>query len=135
MGVQPLLKSMPANAGVLVSSVLPGGPAEKAGIRPGDVITSFNGTAIPAARATEDLPAFNRLVFGVSVRTDVAVERKRPNTDGMIVVGVRNGGGASESKPTVRAGDIITRFGREPITRTAASSPPAARPTRTCSRA
>jgi serine protease Do len=69
MGVQPLMKSLAADAGVVVGSVLPGGPAEKAGIQPGDLITSFHGTAIPAARAAEDLPAFNRLVFGVPVGT------------------------------------------------------------------
>ena len=163
MGVQPLLKSQPADAGVVVSSVLPGGPAEQAGIRPGDLITSFHGTAIPAARSAEDLPAFNRLVFSVPVGTAVAVkgsrdgvarewtlttairepslpkevelqplgltardltrvlalERKRPNTDGAIVVGVRNGGGAAEAKPALRTGDIVTRLGDEPIARTA----------------
>lgn len=163
MGVQPLLKSMAANAGVLVASVLPGGPAEQAGIQPGDVITSFHGTAIPAARAAEDLPAFNRLVFSVPVGTAVAVKgsrdgmprewtittavrepslpkevelqplgltarditkvvalaRKRPNTSGSIVVGVRNGGGAAEAKPALRTGDIVIRLGTVPITRTA----------------
>lgn len=163
MGVQPLMKSMRADAGVVVGSVLPGGPAEKAGIQPGDLITSFHGTAIPAARAAEDLPAFNRLVFGVPVGAAVvvkgsrdgaarewtittavrepslpkevelqplgltarditkvvALERKRPNTDGAIVVGVRNGGGAAEAKPALRGGDIIIRVGDEPIARTA----------------
>jgi serine protease Do len=163
MGVQPLMKSLAADAGVVVGSVLPGGPAEKAGIQPGDLITSFHGTAIPAARAAEDLPAFNRLVFGVPVGTAVtvkgsrdgtprewtittairepslpkevelqpmgltardvtkvvALERKRPTTDGAIVVGVRNGGGAAEAKPALRTGDIITRLGSEPIARTA----------------
>jgi serine protease Do len=163
MGVQPLMKSMTADAGVVVGSVLPGGPAEKAGIKPGDLITSFHGTAIPAARSPEDLPAFNRLVFGVPVAADVvvkgsrdgaarewtvttalrepslpkevelqpmgltardvtkvvALERKRPNTDGAIVVGVRNGGGAAEAKPALRGGDIITQLGAEPIARTA----------------
>jgi serine protease Do len=163
MGVQPLMKSMTADAGVVVGSVLPGGPAEKAGIKPGDLITSFHGTAIPAARSPEDLPAFNRLVFGVPVAANVvvkgsrdgvarewtvttairepslpkevelqpmgltardvtkvvALERKRPNTDGAIVVGVRNGGGAAEAKPALRGGDIITQLGAEPIARTA----------------
>src|SRR5687767_2846119 len=32
--------------GVLVNSVLPGGPAERAGIRPGDVITALNGQPV-----------------------------------------------------------------------------------------
>jgi S1-C subfamily serine protease len=62
---------------VVVGSVLPGGPAEQAGIRPGDLITSFHGTAIPAVRSAEDLPDFNRLVFGVPVGTAVKVAGSR----------------------------------------------------------
>jgi serine protease Do len=77
MGVQPLLKSMAADEGVVVGSVLPGGPAEQAGIRPGDLITSFHGTPIPAVRSAEDLPDFNRLVFGLPVGTAVTVTGRR----------------------------------------------------------
>ena len=154
LGVQPLLKSMTTENGVVVGSVLPGGPAEKAGIQPGDVIGSFNGQALPAARAVEDIPAFNRLVFnmpvgsvvpikgsrqgspvewtittavrepslppevevqplGLTVRNVtklVSLEHKRATTDGALVVGVRNGGGAAESKPALRGGDILTHL-------------------------
>ncbi|MDF5752129.1 PDZ domain-containing protein [Spongiactinospora sp. TRM90649] len=39
-----------ALAGALVSDVVPGSPADKAGIRPGDVIVSFNGKTITNAR-------------------------------------------------------------------------------------
>ena len=77
MGVQPLLKSLAADEGVVVGSVLPGGPAEQAGIRPGDLITSFHGTPIPAIRSAEDLPDFNRLVFGLPVGTAVTVTGRR----------------------------------------------------------
>ena len=162
MGVQPLLKSSSADAGVMVGFVLPGGPAEQAGLRPGDLITEFRGAPIAAARSAEDLPAFNRLVFGVPIGTDVtvqgirdgqpmhwklvtavrepslakevelqplgftardltkvmALEKKRPTTDGALVVGVRNGGGAAEAKPALRQGDIIVRLGDAPIART-----------------
>ncbi|MFM8803276.1 MAG: PDZ domain-containing protein, partial [Planctomycetia bacterium] len=43
MGVQPLLKSAAADTGVKVGAGLPGGPAERAGLRPGDLITAFHG--------------------------------------------------------------------------------------------
>jgi len=41
--------------GALVSQVVPGGPAEKAGIKPGDVITDFNGTPISGAAELKNL--------------------------------------------------------------------------------
>ncbi|WP_223621691.1 Do family serine endopeptidase [Lysobacter sp. ESA13C] len=44
---------LPDSNGALVSQVLPGGPADKAGIQPGDVIRSVNGTQI---RESSDLP-------------------------------------------------------------------------------
>jgi serine protease Do len=45
--------SLPKPAGALVSKVLPGTPAEKAGVKDGDVITQFNGRDINLA---SDLP-------------------------------------------------------------------------------
>lgn len=41
---------MPGSEGALVASVEPGGPAEKAGVQSGDVITRFNGKEIQSAR-------------------------------------------------------------------------------------
>jgi S1-C subfamily serine protease len=41
--------------GVRVQEVLPGSPAEAAGIRPGDVILSLDGTPITGLRAYSDL--------------------------------------------------------------------------------
>ena len=163
VGTQPLLKSQLSDAGIVVGSVIPGGPADRAGLKPGDIVTSFNGTAIPAARSAEDVPAFNRLVFTVPVGSAVpvkglrngtpiewtittearepsqpkevevqplgitvrdvtrllALDRKRPTTDGAVVVGVRNGGGGSEAKPALRPGDIIVKLGDTPIKRAA----------------
>ncbi|HEX4870109.1 MAG TPA: Do family serine endopeptidase, partial [Moraxellaceae bacterium] len=45
--------NLPVPAGALVSRVLPGGPAEKAGVKEGDVITKFNGRDVILA---SDLP-------------------------------------------------------------------------------
>ncbi|HEY4801212.1 MAG TPA: Do family serine endopeptidase, partial [Paraburkholderia sp.] len=44
---------LPKAQGALVSSVEPGGPADKAGIQPGDIILKFNGASVDAAT---DLP-------------------------------------------------------------------------------
>src|SRR5262245_26535623 len=40
--------------GARIEGVTPGGPAEKAGIKVGDVITRFNGTALGGATAQEE---------------------------------------------------------------------------------
>lgn len=40
--------------GARIDGITPGGPAEKAGLKVGDVITRFNGTALGGARANED---------------------------------------------------------------------------------
>lgn len=44
---------LPDANGALISQVVPGGPAEKAGLQPGDVIRSVNGTQV---RESSDLP-------------------------------------------------------------------------------
>lgn len=38
-------------AGALVNEVVPGGPADKAGVRPGDVVLSFDGKAVDSSKA------------------------------------------------------------------------------------
>src|SRR5213594_2636754 len=51
--------NMAANAdsdkiGSRIAAVTPGGPADKAGLKAGDVITKFNGTALGSARAGDE---------------------------------------------------------------------------------
>ena len=52
VGIQPVTSDIAASLGmketrgVLVNSVAPGGPADKAGVKPGDVITAMNGKAV-----------------------------------------------------------------------------------------
>jgi serine protease Do len=63
---------LPRAQGAMVSSVEPGGPAEKAGVQPGDIILKFGGQSVEAAT---DLP---RMVGDTKpgTRTTITVWRK-----------------------------------------------------------
>ena len=45
-----LLKAYGADDGVFVEQVTPGGPAEKAGMKPGDIITASRSSRLRTAR-------------------------------------------------------------------------------------
>ncbi|MDP1718499.1 MAG: Do family serine endopeptidase, partial [Burkholderiales bacterium] len=72
--IQPVTKELaesfglPRSQGALVNSVEKGGPADKAGIEPGDVIVKFDGKAV---NASEDLP---RIVGGTPPGSKVTVQ-------------------------------------------------------------
>jgi serine protease Do len=55
-------------AGVEVTRVEPDGPAEKAGIKPGDVVTHFNGQRL------EGIDQFKRMVTETPVGRDVKLD-------------------------------------------------------------
>ncbi|MFC7587234.1 S1C family serine protease [Nonomuraea antimicrobica] len=63
----------PDNSGALVSDVVPGGPADKAGIRPGDVIIAFNGKTVTNAREQRAART------GVRAGATVPVTYRRPD--------------------------------------------------------
>ncbi|EGD04886.1 serine protease MucD 1 [Burkholderia sp. TJI49] len=73
---------LPKAEGALVSSVEPGGPADKAGIQPGDIILKFNGRSVDAA---SDLP---RMVGDTKpgTKATVTVWRKGQSRDVPIVI-------------------------------------------------
>lgn len=68
--------------GALITRVEPGGPAEKAGLEPGDIILKFNGVAIEKA---SDLP---RMVGGTKpgTKSAITVWRKGANRDMAITI-------------------------------------------------
>jgi serine protease Do len=86
--IQPVTKELaesfglPKPQGALVNSVEKGGPAEKAGIEPGDVILRFDGKAV---NSSEDLP---RIVGGTKpgVRATVQVWRNKTARDLQVTV-------------------------------------------------
>ena len=52
---------LPNEGGIIVSTVIPSSPAYKAGFKPGDVITLFNGTPV-TAQQDQDVVTFTKLV-------------------------------------------------------------------------
>jgi len=66
LDVQPLLKSQADTDGVLVGGTIPGSPAEKAGLKSGDVLVSLGGEKV-AVHVPEELPLFNQLVAGLPI--------------------------------------------------------------------
>jgi serine protease Do len=77
LSVQPLLKTIKATEGVLVSGMIADSPAAAAGFQPGDLVTRCNGIAIPAARAAEDIPVFNRILLESPIGSDLTMEGVR----------------------------------------------------------
>ncbi len=77
LSAQPLLKSSDAKAGILVGGMINGSPAEKAGLRAGDIITRCNGTEIAASRALEDIPVFNRILLEAGVGSEIVFDGLR----------------------------------------------------------
>ncbi|MEI6675438.1 MAG: PDZ domain-containing protein [Verrucomicrobiota bacterium] len=77
LGVQPLLKTIHTDAGVLVSGVIAGSPSAAAGLQAGDLITRCNGIAIAASRAPEDIPLFNRILLESPIGAEAVMEGTR----------------------------------------------------------
>ena len=71
--------------GALIAAVVQGGPADRAGLRPGDILTSVNGQ--PIADTTALLNSIAQLKPGAE--TKVAVSRKGKAVELTIVVGKR----------------------------------------------
>ena len=62
--------------GVLINHVLPGSPAEQAGLETGDIITRFDGRDVEAEEQ-EDLGSFQRLVARVAPGSEVEIRYLR----------------------------------------------------------
>ncbi|MEO5916117.1 MAG: PDZ domain-containing protein [Luteolibacter sp.] len=74
---QPLLKTSDAKSGILVGGLISGSPADKAGLKAGDLVTRCNGTDVPASRAAEDIPVFNRMLLESAVGSEISLEGSR----------------------------------------------------------
>jgi serine protease Do len=67
---------VPDTQGALIADVVPGSPAENAGLKPGDVVRKFNGKEVANATALRDL------IAGASIGTKVELEILRYGQQG-----------------------------------------------------
>lgn len=73
--------------GILVSDLIPDSPAERAGLLPGDIITSFEGQAVSAEKS-EDLNQFQLLVSSTTVGSEVSLDIIREGKKERVKVGI-----------------------------------------------
>ena len=59
--------------GIVVSTVLPGSPADRSGFRPGDVIVNFDGNVVKA-KQDQDVAAFTKMVRESTLEEPLSVE-------------------------------------------------------------
>jgi serine protease Do/serine protease DegQ len=129
------------SSGALVSGVLPGSSADRAGIKTGDIITSVNGTAIKGAAELRNTIG----LLGIGDKVEVGLLRdgkprkimalvteasapaaapsnkllegvefaSAPDAGGVRVKAVRDGSNAAQAG--LRSGDLIIGIGRMPI--------------------
>lgn len=64
--VQPLLKHMEREEGVLIRGTLKDSPAEKAGVKSGDILLSVQGEPVQV-RFVEELPGFNQMMSDLPI--------------------------------------------------------------------
>jgi serine protease Do len=67
---QPLLKGSAIQDGVLVSGVVPDSPAQKAGLKAGDIVKSVDGKPV-RVQFREELPLLNRIILSHPVGSTV----------------------------------------------------------------
>lgn len=92
---QPRPKAMAATRGVLVAGVIAGSPAAESGLKPGDIVTEFDGVAVNA-ELQEDLPLFNALVMSTPIGKTVELKALRDGAAKAFRFATRTRGVASE---------------------------------------
>jgi serine protease Do len=72
---------LPNEGGVIISTVIAGSPAQRSGLRSGDVLTNFNGQTV-SAKQDQDIPAFTKMVRESPLEKPLALQLYR---DGKLV--------------------------------------------------
>ena len=101
-------------SGALVNSVQPGSPADKAGIRRGDVITSVNGAAVKDSNVLRNSVA--QMAPGSTAKMTVVRDGKEQTFDVTLSERQANGSEGEEAKPGSN-GSGAFGMGVEPLTR------------------
>jgi len=115
--------------GVLVNMVVPGSPADKAGLKPGDVITEFNDSpvvSLPAFRmnvAASDIGKSQELTFYREGKKQTATITPA-SSDKVVFAQEKESSNVRESKPAEPAKTEINDFGLEVQTLTAELAKP-----------
>jgi len=95
---QPRLKGSHQKSGALIAGVVPDSPAERAGIKAGDIVLSLNGTPLDV-EFREQLPPLNRLVFsaplGSTIRMNV-LRNGKENTISVVTIAREDAQGKEE---------------------------------------
>jgi serine protease Do len=99
------LKELGAPYGVVINEVEPGGPAEKAGLKPGDVITAVNGT--PVKSGNDLVNPITQLPIGSKVKLNYVREGSQKETTAVVEDRTRvfasqlghNGSGEQQEEP------------------------------------
>ncbi len=98
--------------GALVSAVTPGDPADKGGVKPGDIIVNFNGQAV---KELSDLPRIVAATTpGKTIKMKVIREGKEKTL--FIKVGKKDGHAAAKSEPSAEEPESRLGIKVEPLT-------------------
>ena len=76
LDIQPLLRNEKKEAGALISGVVNGSPAERAGFLPGDILVAIDGRDV-SVRFPEEVPILNQMLSDIPVggKVEAVVER------------------------------------------------------------
>lgn len=106
---QPLTRKLASywklqgETGAVVNRVMPGSPADAAGLRPGDIVTRFGGTEVDVPDET-DVMAFTRMVAATQPGEVVEIVRIRDGQPATVKVTVG-------TQPKVRPETVETQYG------------------------
>ena len=77
---------LPIREGVVIQDVLPGGPSDQSGIRPGDIILSMDGNKVATVT---DLTRLLRTKFAAGLEIEVEFFREGSTETLNLVLGIR----------------------------------------------